>query len=432
MAHLHFKRTVYRSGGSSARQRLEYITRQPARTVGAAERQLRYVREDREDLVFERSRNLPAWAGDNPHGYFQAAERYEGTNRVAFEEWKISLPQELSHRQNLDLTKDLVDAIAGDRLPITYAFHDPTTLDGGHQQPHLHLLISARRNDGYTRTPAQHFQRYNRAHPERGGAEKDPAFWHRGAIKAHRMLIADLLNLHLERHGQVARVHPDTLEERQLARPPEPKLLPSESRAYREQGIISARLQEVLTIRAERAQQLAREQTDARQYWEARKAELGILRDMPMTAKLQAITQARVQAIHHAPARPTLAQLREQEQALEQRITGLERHVQDLQQFARREQRIEQRRERRDWRDELAAERVLAAGTRHGLPRDRQAEQMVARLERTARTSAVVQQLRGMAQALTQDEPQQGAALRIKLFDQEEEREREPDRGRGW
>jgi hypothetical protein len=173
-----------------------------------------------------------------------------------------------------------VDAIAGDRLPITYAFHDPTTLDGGHQQPHLHLLISARRNDGYTRTPAQHFQRYNRAHPERGGAEKDPAFWHRGAIKAHRMLIADLLNLHLERHGQVARVHPDTLEERQLARPPEPKLLPSESRAYREQGIISARLQEVLTIRAERAQQLAREQTDARQYWEARKAELGILRDM--------------------------------------------------------------------------------------------------------------------------------------------------------
>ena len=41
---------------------------------------------------------------------------------------------------------------------------------------------------------------------------------------------------------------------------------------------------------------------------------------------------------------------------------------------------------------------------------DRQAEQMVARLERTARTSDVAQQLRELAQALTQDEPQQGAA----------------------
>src|SRR5262249_28716585 len=51
IAHLHFKRTVYKSGGGKASQRLEYITRQPERTLTAAERQLRYVREGREDLV---------------------------------------------------------------------------------------------------------------------------------------------------------------------------------------------------------------------------------------------------------------------------------------------------------------------------------------------------------------------------------------------
>ena len=51
-----------------------------------------------------------------------------GRNRVAFEEWKVTLPHELSHRQNMALMRDLVDAIAGTRLPITYAFHDPTTL----------------------------------------------------------------------------------------------------------------------------------------------------------------------------------------------------------------------------------------------------------------------------------------------------------------
>jgi hypothetical protein len=106
--------------------------------------------------------------------------------------------------------------------------------------------------------------------------------------------------------------------------------------------------------------------------------------------------------------------------------------VHDLQQYARREQRIEQRRERREWPEELAAERVLAAGTVHGLPRDRHAEQMVARLERTVRTSHVAQQLRGLAQTLTQDEPQQGAALHIRLFDREEDRAREQDRGMGW
>ena len=59
-------------------------------------------------------------------------------------------------------------------------------------------------------TPEQHFKRYNREHPERGGAQKDDAFRHRGAIKAHRVLITDILNVHLEYAGQAARVHPDS------------------------------------------------------------------------------------------------------------------------------------------------------------------------------------------------------------------------------
>ena len=117
MAHLHFKRTVVPQWRREGVGRLAYITRQPehegsARPPGALRR-----REDREDLVYERSRNLPAWAEGNPHTYFRAAERYERVNGVAFEEWKVTLPQELSHRQNMALTRDLVDAIAGTRLP---------------------------------------------------------------------------------------------------------------------------------------------------------------------------------------------------------------------------------------------------------------------------------------------------------------------------
>ena len=308
MAHLHFKRTAYHAGGGNASQRLEYITRQPERALTAADRHLRYVREGREDLVYERSRNLPGWAEGNPHTFFRAAERYERANGVAFEEWKVTLPHELSHRQNMALTRDLVEAVAGNRLPVTYAFHDPETLRGTRQQPHLHLILSARQNDEHTRTAATHFKRYNPTHPARGGAQKDDAFRHKGAIKAHRILISDVINLHLEYAGLAARVHPDSLEQRQIPRQPEPKLLPSESRAFREQGIISPRMQAVLDIRQGRTTQDRKEQANARMYWNGRQRELGITDAQPMAQKLSAIREARMQRRESPPTRPDVAQ----------------------------------------------------------------------------------------------------------------------------
>jgi hypothetical protein len=126
-----------------------------------ADRRLRSIaREGREDLRYTRTRNLPAWAQGSAHAYFRAAEQYERAPNaeeryrgVAFEEWKLTLPQELTSRQNMALMRDLVRTIAGDRLPMTYAFHCPQTLDGTQAQPHLHLLISGRHTDGIPRTP---------------------------------------------------------------------------------------------------------------------------------------------------------------------------------------------------------------------------------------------------------------------------------------
>jgi hypothetical protein len=379
MAHLHFRRTVYRSGGGKASQRLEYITRQPERDLTAADRQLRYVtREDREDLVYARSRNLPAWAEGNPHTYFRAAERHERVNGVAFEEWKVTLPQELTHAQNMDLMRDLVEAIAGDRLPITYAFHDPQTLDSAQQQPHLHLLISARQNDAHARTAETHFKRWNKEHPERGGAQKDDAFRHRGAIKAHRVLISDLLNTHLEHAGLAARVHPDTLEHRQLHRRPEPKLLPSDSRAYRVHGIISPRMHEVLDMRRARAAPLAQEQEQARRDWEQRKVALGMRSDLSMAQKRQAITQARAHTRDHAPERSTLVQI----QAEERRVTR-------------------------------AIRRPIRARPA---------------LTRQHRTGDLARQFQRLARQLAQDEEAGGGHLTVRLHD----RDLEQDRGLGW
>jgi hypothetical protein len=306
MAHLHFRRTVYKSGGTKAAGRLAYITgerEQPS----SAEEQLAYVAGQREDLVFTETHNLPAWAAGNPTVFFRAAEQYEGGGAQrawnAFEEWKVTLPQELTMAQNTALVADMMDLIAGDQLPYTVALHNPRTLDGTQDQPHFHLLISARRGDAYPRTAAAHFKRYNRQDPHKGGAQKDPAFWAKGAVKQHRVMLSDMLNVHLERHGLAVRVHPDTLLERGMARDPEPKLLPSEGDAYRKQGIVSPTMMAVLASRQARATEPPREQNNARQYWEQRKAFLGITRDMPHDQKLAHILLKRHGTAERVPTR---------------------------------------------------------------------------------------------------------------------------------
>lgn len=303
MAHLGFTRTVYKSGSNGkAAARVAYITGRSMQGPDRAGQQLEYLTAGRDDVVQEGTGNLPGWAKD-ARTYFHAAERYEGKERVAFEEWKVTLPYELSRDQNKALVADMLGMITGQSLPYTYAFHEPRTLNGAKPQPHIHLLLSTRRTDEHARSAETHFKLWQAKDPARGGAQKDPAMNSKGAVKLHRVLLADMLNLHLELHGQVARVHPDSLQARGIDRQPEPKLSPGESRAYREEGITTERVQEVLAIRQTRATQPPREQNNARQYWEQRKVTLGITRDMPHDQKLAHVLLKRHGTIERVPAR---------------------------------------------------------------------------------------------------------------------------------
>ena len=299
MPHLHFKRTRYKTGSQNASNRIEYIT-------GQSQKQIEYSqRPGREDLVHVATHNLPAWAA-SAHVYFQAAEQYERANGVAFEEFKITLPVELTTDQNKALAEDLIKVIAGDRLPCTYAFHNPKTLDEARDQPHLHLLISGRMTgstDEYQRPVAQHFKRWNGKEPGQGGAQKDPAMNVYHATKLHRLMISDVLNVHLERHGVAARVHPDSLERRGIERKPEPKLLPSESRDYRDKREVSETMAEVLKIREAKVKDRAKESNNAYAYWEQRKAELGLTRDMEAPVKLAVLKAARSAHVTVTPVR---------------------------------------------------------------------------------------------------------------------------------
>jgi len=251
----------------------------------------------------------------------------------------------------------------------------------GERQPHAHVIFSARTVDGLDRSPEQFFRRWNAAHPERGGAHKDPAMNCMGAVKAARVLYTDVVNVHLEQHGHAARLDPRSLGERGIDRTPEPKLLPSDSNQLKHHFVVTERMQNVFAHRFARTQSAPAELADAQAYWQRRKIELGISRAMPIHEQLAHIREAREQAIIQAPARVPAHELAHQAQALEHSIGGLEKYAQRLQQ----EYAIEMRyREdfQRPYSGQRSAERLLAQGTDHGLPRDLGAEKAVAELER--------------------------------------------------
>jgi len=176
---------------------------------------------------------------------------------------------------------------------------------------------------------------------------------------------------------------------------------------------VTPSMQHVFAHRYERMQHEGAEQAQAQRSWERRELALGLTPGMTMDASLQRIRQARTQAITHAPERRRGHELEHEVETLTHAVAGLEGYVHDVQRTQRLEHRLEQSHGPYEWRQMRDAEKVLANGVQHGLPRDAEAEKLVAQLTRY---------LAGHEQ-----EPQAGAALNVKIF-----REAEHDRGMGW
>lgn len=274
--------------------------------------------------MYTQTKNMPAWAHGDAIVFFSAAETYE--TRTAYEEWKFSLPRELTSSQQMDAAMDFLHAAFGETHPHVWAFHDPLASDGGHQ-PHVHVLWSARTLDKHDRSAHQFFRRYQREHPDRGGAEKNRRLGHYGAVKAARIQYTDIMNLHLEEAGRWERLHPGTLLSRGILREPEPRLDPSDSNAFKFHQEVTPKMSKVFAHRQARKPDITGEQGQARKYWDARKQELGITTQMTHAAKLYAITHARTQRALDIPARPHLslevaAEIRQRRaQTLERQLT---------------------------------------------------------------------------------------------------------------
>ena len=189
--HLDVK-TGTRGGGQSASAKYDYLGREG-----------RYAK-DAEELEYKESGNLPQWAEDDPRSYWEAADEHERSNGRLFQQVEVALPVELDERQRRDLAGSFAERLTREeRLPYTLAIHRGG--EGG-ENPHAHLIISERANDGIERSAEQWFKRANGKQPERGGAKKSRTMMDKHWIAETREVWGREANRALERAGQEDRV----------------------------------------------------------------------------------------------------------------------------------------------------------------------------------------------------------------------------------
>ncbi|MDR0827494.1 MAG: MobA/MobL family protein, partial [Desulfovibrio sp.] len=127
------------------------------------------------ELIFCSSGNMPVWAKDDPGLYWASADLYERSNGRLARQIDFAIPIELADQDRINLATAFARALAmspDGLLPYSYSVHydDP---EHPHN-PHCHVLISQRINDGHPRSAETWFRRaaVKSKAPETGGARK--------------------------------------------------------------------------------------------------------------------------------------------------------------------------------------------------------------------------------------------------------------------
>ena len=205
-------RTGSRSKGQSARAAAAYI-----------QREAEYSHAQADELVYAESDHMPSWAEAEPTAYWDAADLYERANGRLFKRLEVALPVALSVDEQRELAVDFAHSLTDtEQLPYTLAIHA-----GAGTNPHCHLLISERTNDGLERSPEQWFSRYNAADPEHGGARKTRALYPKAWLEETREAWAEQTNQALERAGHAIRIDHRSLEAQGIERLPSLHLGPT-------------------------------------------------------------------------------------------------------------------------------------------------------------------------------------------------------------
>ena len=211
MAIYHLKVKVgSKDKGQSAKVKHDYLSREG-----------KYAR-GREELEFAQSGNMPEWV-ETAKDYWEKADTYERANGRLFCEIEFALPRELNKEQRKELVLEFArDLTTQENLPYTLAIHR-----GKGENPHAHLMISERKNDGVARKPEQWFKRHNPKSPAKGGAKKSEAFLPPEWVGEVRERWATMANGALERAGREERIDHRSLEAQGIGREPGKHLGPA-------------------------------------------------------------------------------------------------------------------------------------------------------------------------------------------------------------
>ena len=182
------------------------------------EREGRYTADGEEREHVEHG-HMPAWAQDDPHAYWQAADAHERANGRLYSEVQFALPRELDASGRRALAGAFAERVCGgERLPSTLALHkgEAETPDKP-DNPHAHLMFSERGNDGIARSEEQWFKRHNPTAPERGGARKSRAAKAGDWLDTTRQAWEQTANRALEQAGRAERIDGRSLPDRRDA-----------------------------------------------------------------------------------------------------------------------------------------------------------------------------------------------------------------------
>jgi hypothetical protein len=144
--------------------------------------------EQRDPAIFTESGNLPAWAESDARAFWDAADLYERANGRLYISADFALPADFTEDEWVELARAFVrDLTADEQLPYTLAIHPGLEQDGHAHNPHAHVMISERQNDGVARSREQWFRRADPTGPARGGAPKSRTFHGRAWVEEARL-----------------------------------------------------------------------------------------------------------------------------------------------------------------------------------------------------------------------------------------------------
>ncbi|MEG9320133.1 MobA/MobL family protein [Fusobacterium varium] len=173
----------------------------------------KYTGKEKE-LVYE-SHNMPNWV-TSAKEFWELADNNERVNGRTYREVRISLPEELTKEENIELLNQfLKENFSGHYYSVV--IHDKETQPDfefveKHKNIHAHIMFCPRVIDDIERKdPGKYFKKSNSKHPEHGGAVKDEKWNEVETLLKLRKDWEILQNKHLEIHDIKARVSCKTL-----------------------------------------------------------------------------------------------------------------------------------------------------------------------------------------------------------------------------